>query len=363
MVASGGTFAGGIVNSTGGVISAKLSAITVSDEVSFAGGIVNKGMIVGGGIGAINVALVSDFSGGITNSGTIRGLNGGGILIAENANFSGDVVNASGGVISAAQGFGIELSQEAISGFLSNGGKITARTGIALLNGTTITGAIVDSGTIVATSHGILVDAASEILSTQTAVDIVGRTFTGGIFNAGVISGRIGIEIVSASSVSIFDAGAIIGSAGTAIEFAGSGNTLTLGAGYVIGGIVDPSGNNTFQLGGTGSDTFDLSSIGTQYLGFTTLQRGRRHLDRQRHRRRLECPQRPDGTHQRHAAQRRAGERRRKLWWSIPAPPPAPLWSSPAAPMSSCPAARPSASPSPAAARSSCCPAGWTCSP
>ena len=67
-------------------------------------------MIVGGGIGAINVALVSDFSGGIINSGTVRGLNGGGILIAENANFSGDVVNASGGVISAAQGFGIELS-------------------------------------------------------------------------------------------------------------------------------------------------------------------------------------------------------------------------------------------------------------
>ena len=256
------------------------------------------------GIGAINVALVSNFSGGITNSGTIRGLNSAGILIAENANFSGDVVNASGGVISAAQGFGIELSQEAISGFLSNGGKITARTGIALLNGSTITGAIVDSGTIVATSHGILVDAASEILSTQTAVNIVGRTFTGGIFNAGVISGgSIGIEIVSASSVSIFDTGAIIGSGGTAIEFAGSGNTLTLGAGYVIGGIVDPSGSNTFQLGGTGSDTFDLSSIGASAIsGFHHLQRGRRHLDRQRRRQRLEYPRRPDGGRERRRA-------------------------------------------------------------
>ena len=71
--------------------------------------------------------------------------------------------------------------------------------------------------------------------------------------------------------MSIFDAGAIIGSGGTAIEFAGSGNTLTLGAGYTIGGIVDPSGNNTLQLGGTGSDTFDLNSIGTQYFGFTTF--------------------------------------------------------------------------------------------
>ena len=59
-----------------------------------------------------------------------------------------------------------------------------------------------------ATNHGILVDAPSEILSTKTAISIVGRTFTGGIFNAGVISGgSIGIEIVSASSVSIFDTG------------------------------------------------------------------------------------------------------------------------------------------------------------
>ena len=59
------------------------------------------------------------------------------------------------------------------------------------------------------------------------------------------------------------DGGTIIGTGGTAIEFAGSGNTLTLGAGYFISGIVDPqSGNNTFQLGGFGSDTFNLSSIG-----------------------------------------------------------------------------------------------------
>ena len=86
-----------------------------------------------------------------------------------------------------------------------------------------------------------------------------------------MISGAIGIEIKSAHPVSIFDGGAIIGSGGTAIEFAGSGNTLTLGAGYTISGVVDPSGNNTFQLGGTGFGTFDLGTIGTQYKGFTTF--------------------------------------------------------------------------------------------
>ena len=77
-----------------------------------------------------------------------------------------------------------------------------------------------------------------------------------------MVSGSAGILIKSAHSVSIFDEGVIVGTGGTAIEFAGSGNTLTLGAGYSISGIVDPSGSNTLQLGGSGSDTFDLSSIG-----------------------------------------------------------------------------------------------------
>jgi hypothetical protein len=86
-----------------------------------------------------------------------------------------------------------------------------------------------------------------------------------------VISGSAGIAIKSARPVSIFDAGTIVGTGGTAIQFAGSGNTLTLGAGYVISGVVDPAGGNAFQLGGTGSDTFNLSSIGPQYKGFTTF--------------------------------------------------------------------------------------------
>ena len=113
--------------------------------------------------------------------------------------------------------------------------------------------------------------APSEILATKTAVAIAGKIFTGGITNFGVISGSAGIAIKSARPVSIFDAGAIIGTGGTAIQFAGSGNTLTLGAGYTIGGAVDPAGGNVLQLGGTGSDTFDLSSIGPQYKGFTTF--------------------------------------------------------------------------------------------
>lgn len=88
-----------------------------------------------------------------------------------------------------------------------------------------------------------------------------------------MISGSAGIVIASVGAVSITDAGAIIGTGGTAIDFAGSGNTLTLEAGYTIGGNVDPQvGSNTLVLGGDGPDTFDLSSIGVQYLGFTTFE-------------------------------------------------------------------------------------------
>ena len=94
-----------------------------------------------------------------------------------------------------------------------------------------MSGAIIDAGTIRATSAGIYVDDESQILagSTAFAIDITGKTFTGGIVNAGLISGAGGIEITSVQGVSIFDAGTIIGSGGVAIEFHGSGNTLTLG--------------------------------------------------------------------------------------------------------------------------------------
>src|SRR5262249_44581187 len=96
-------------------------------------------------------------------------------------------------------------------------------------------------------------------------------TFTGGIANFGVISGSAGIEIKTAHPVSIFAAGTIVGTGGTAIPFAASGNTLTLAAGYTISGTAEPSGHNSFALGGTGSGTFDLSLIGTQFNGFTTF--------------------------------------------------------------------------------------------
>jgi autotransporter passenger strand-loop-strand repeat protein len=267
-------FAGGISNS--GTISGN-EAIFVFNDASFAGGVTNSGLLVqvGGGGSGIGFATVNVVSGGIANGGTIRAASTG-VSLETVSTFVGDITNSKSGTISA--GIGINLGFQGVNpvasfiGNIVNSGTITARTGISISD-STIVGAIVDSGTIVATSHGILIDGLGKVLASKTAIAIAGPTFIGGITNFGVISGSAGIEIRSAKPVSIFDGGVIIGTGGTAIQFAGSGNTLTLGAGYAISGIVDPSGKNTLQLGGTGSATFNLGSIGpaAQYRGFTTF--------------------------------------------------------------------------------------------
>ena len=56
---------------------------------------------------------------------------------------------------------------------------------------------------------------------------------------------------------------------------AAANSVLTLGPGSVINGLVLGNGIDTFQLGGTGKDTFNLSLIGAgqQYDGFSTFNK------------------------------------------------------------------------------------------
>jgi autotransporter passenger strand-loop-strand repeat protein len=279
IIGGGIDFNDGTLFGAGSVARGITNASTISggggisvNAATFLGDISNSGKIVGtNGIGLSSVAIFggSGSGGAIVNSGSISATHDGLRLILGFGTFAGGVTNA--GVISAGA-TGVDISQIGmLSGGIVNSGTIAGKLGIGVFT-TTVAGGIVDSGSIKATEAGISIDGLSEVLASKTAIDIAGPTFTGGIFNAGVVSGSAGIEIKSARAVSIFDGGTIIGTGGTAIEFAGSGNTLTLGAGYFISGIVDPqSGNNTFQLGGFGSDTFDLSSIGAaaQYQGFT----------------------------------------------------------------------------------------------
>ena len=146
-----------------------------------------NGILVDGG---------SIFAGGTTNSGTISALHLAYSCAAPRLSPAASPI-AARSAPAVAELQSARVAGRRLPGCLTfagnvlNNGKITAATGVAVLGGSIVLGAIVDSGTIVATSHGILIDSASEILAgSNTAIDIAGRTFTGGITNFGVISGR-----------------------------------------------------------------------------------------------------------------------------------------------------------------------------
>jgi len=271
------TFSGGISNS--GTISSGATGIFVGGISTFSGGISNSGTIsvtgspglaatsavcdgfCGGGFG-IGVGGVSTFSGGISNSGTIST---GGIFSFSSAD------KISPGTSVGIFGAGILVDNVSIfSGGISNGGTISG------------------AGTIVATARSgtILAGGSGNPLSGGAGIAVYNvSTFSGGISNTGSITGGIGIVVQGASAVSIFDSGAItgtgisvsgdftIGAGPIAIDLIGNspGNVLTLGPGYMIAGQVAGQGSDTLQLGGTGSGSFDLSTVGTQYTGFTTF--------------------------------------------------------------------------------------------
>jgi outer membrane autotransporter protein len=104
------------------------------------------------------------------------------------------------------------------------------------------------------------------------------RVNTATIANFGTVTGDLGINFRNGNGPStIFNAGTITGSGGTAIHFStGSvGNTLTLAPGFAINGTVAGAGTDIFQLGGTGSATFNVGNIGAgqQYQGFSTFNK------------------------------------------------------------------------------------------
>ena len=279
------TFIGNISNA--GVITARTGIqICTCGMSTFAGSIINSGTINAAAVGII-AEFVSTFTGGITNSGTIAA-GGNGILVGGIRTFAGGISNS--GTISAGVGIGIGGFIGNVSSFaggIANSGTISAFEGILVGgpvgNVSNFTGGISNSGTIISTSSaGIVVAAVSTFsggiansgtITGRTGIVVAASTFLGTISNIGTIIGNVGINLTT-GSVSVFDSGTInVGAGGTAVQFSGGGNTFTLGPGYSITGFVIGAGADTFQLGGTGNGTFDLSQIGgsQQYQGFTTF--------------------------------------------------------------------------------------------
>jgi uncharacterized protein with beta-barrel porin domain len=257
-----GTFTGAISNNLGATITGNVGILVGGEAAfgssltigTFANGITNAGAIaaqnvgiwVGGVAAGGSTLAINTFMGGISNSGSISS-GGAGIFVG---GFSGT---------------GSQVTISTFSGGITNTGTINAGfTGIALSNVSTFIGNIANRGTIVAGSVGISVCNCA--------------TFAGGsIVNTGSITAATGILVDNVAPVSIFDSGTIVGTGGTAVGLttASGGNTFTLGPGYSITGkvVAFAGGNDTFQLGGVGSGSFDLSSVGAsaQYENFANF--------------------------------------------------------------------------------------------
>jgi uncharacterized protein with beta-barrel porin domain len=237
--------------------------------------IVNSGLIADGGastgfgvigIGGIGSTYAITNSGTISNSASATGFGRTtiGNLTDNIGDGSGNAVNISNtasGVISSALGNTIVLRTQAnFAGTvifpgntltLDNAGTISSgNTGFAIFNvgGGAVTN-LTNSGTIIG---GVA-------LSTE---------------NITIVTSIVPVPATSGTS-SVFNSGTITGTGGTAIRFGGNANRLTLAPSSIINGNVVGSGTDIFQLGGSGTGTFNASLLGAgqQYSGFTTFNK------------------------------------------------------------------------------------------
>ena len=188
---------GGIVNN--GTVSATNLAVMVDAVSNFSGGISNSGTItvtnpnftaVIGVFATSSNNPVSTFSGGISNSGTIAG-GAQGIYGLNVNNWTGGITNAGTGIIAAGQTAIWLDGGVTMSGNISNAGTISAPIGIRL-DGTTLSGAIIDSGNILASGRAIQIDGGSSVSASHTAIVVGGPTLTGGVVNSGSLTGTAG---------------------------------------------------------------------------------------------------------------------------------------------------------------------------
>lgn len=179
---------------------------------------------------------------------------GPGIVLRNSVRVTNNGIIQGGAGLSGAGGNGVTIFTSAAPGitFANNG---TVRGG----TGTTVGG------------NGILVSSATN----------------GAIVNKGLVEGGNGAEAIRTSgaspSLNLINSGTIRAGAGQANAIlltaaAANGITLELQAGSVIEGNVvgnAAASNDTLRLGGTGSDSFDVSSIGAaaQYRNFDTFEK------------------------------------------------------------------------------------------
>ncbi|MBR1275181.1 autotransporter domain-containing protein [Bradyrhizobium sp. AUGA SZCCT0283] len=311
---STGIFAG--VNNT--IVNAASGVITVGDGGSgiFAAGnstVTNAGAMTIGdaaGLAAAIVAInddntVSNFAGATITAGQADGiLMQGNRAIVNNAGtinvgafgvgidvFGDDALITSNGVINVADN-AAGISAQGDRALITHLGTVNGGVGSAGVAYNGSSGTINNSGRILLgdDAFGIVVLGDSNTITNSGTITVGGGFAVGidvssfggsnSVINTGTINvgaGGTGIGILLQGTGTVFNSGTINAATGfAAIELCGCGNsTLTLGPGSVINGLVLGNGTDTFQLGGTGKDTFNLSLIGAgqQYDGFSTFNK------------------------------------------------------------------------------------------
>ncbi|AWM03955.2 autotransporter outer membrane beta-barrel domain-containing protein [Bradyrhizobium amphicarpaeae] len=258
---SGGIFAindgNTVTNTATGTISVGQSAAGIFAQGN-AETVSNAGVINAAQFG-IGIAVIGS-SANVTNTGSITTIgSSAGIQVQGN----NAIITQSGMVTVGIGALGVGLSGS--SGTITNNGRIIGADfaqGIALLGDDNV---ITNRGTIT-------------VGDTGTGISVTALSTSNAVINTGVINvGANGVGISTTNGGTVFNSGTINAATGfAAIDLCGCGvNTLTLGPGSVINGQVFAAGTDTFQLGGTGKDTFNLGLIGVglQYDGFSTFNK------------------------------------------------------------------------------------------
>lgn len=231
--------------------------------------VINNGTLAGGNStasgtsGGVGVSL----NGSITaiNNGTIKGGEGAGYNAANN-NLGAGITLATGTSV-ANSATGLIVGGSGSGGMAGSGVSISATSGSTVINAGTIRGGADLSG---GSGGGRGIRVTSGTVSIQNS----------GLIEAGAGNSAIYAQ-ASGTTLSIINSGAIRAGDGyaNAIEFGVSGtSTLELQAGSnIVGNVVAGAlgARDTFRLGGSANDVFDVSTIGdtAQYRYFDKFEK------------------------------------------------------------------------------------------
>lgn len=190
----------------------------------------------------------------LSNGGRVTNHAGASIVGLEDAVF----VNGAGSIVEN-DGSIVTFDNNAASVYFSAGGIFTqSATGTVGTNGGVGVGVVFEGGSFAGSNAGVIYggSATYALLADSGAPS----TFS----NSGTLSAGTG-ALIASNGISLTNTGTITGTGGTAVSFTGSNDTLILGTGSLLNGVVTSTGlNNTLTLQGYGSASNDL-------MGFNTL--------------------------------------------------------------------------------------------